>query len=281
MNAFLRRLRTLVERARRENLTREAAGIAYYFFLSIWPLSLGLFALTGILGGEAAFDLIMGRFQEFLPGEATRFLERYVREITARRRPDMLSLGIVLTVWSGSNIFTALIEGLNAMYDVEEGRPWWKRRLLGMALLLCASVLLTAGATAILAGSEIVAGLGLGTLYDRLRWPFAFILVVALLWLIYTFLPDRDQRGSRGSVLIGAAVGAGLWVLTTLGFRLYVANFGSYDRTYGLVGAMIVLLIWMYVTALAILVGGEVASSLEKEARGRGPATPTERGAYG
>ncbi|MGH7550879.1 MAG: YihY/virulence factor BrkB family protein [Gemmatimonadota bacterium] len=118
--------------------------------------------------------------------------------------------------------------------------------------------------------------------YDVLRWPLAFVLIVALLCLIYYFLPDRDQRPSRVYVLIGALVGGALWVLTTLGFRLYVANFGSYDRTYGLVGAVIVLLIWMYLTALTVLVGGEVASSLEQKAHERTRSThPNRKEAHG
>lgn len=265
MSSFPRSVWRIVQAAREENLTGEAARIAYHFFLSVWPLFLGLFALTGILGGQAAFDLIISRFQEFLPGDATRFLERYVHEITGKQRPDMLSLGIILTLWSGSNIFAALIEGLNEMYDIEEGRPWWKRRLLSVVLLLFGSVLLTGGAAAILAGSEILAALGLRAAYfGILRWPLAFVLVVALLWLIYYFLPNRDQAMSKLYVLVGALVGGALWVLTTAGFRLYVANFGSYDRTYGFVGAVIVLLIWMFLTALTVLIGGEVAMSLEQ-----------------
>ncbi len=261
---FLRGVWEILKEARDDNLTGESAKVAYYFFLSIWPLFLGLFAFTGIFGGEPAFDWIMGWLGDLLPEEPTRFLERFVRGITENSRPDLLSLGLILTLWSGSNIFTALAEGLNTVYDIEEGRPWWKKRALAIVLLLCASVLLTVGATAILAGEAIIAGLGLTDVYNVARWPLAFLVLGALLWLVYYFLPDREQELSIRPVTIGAFVGATLWVLVTTLFRVYVANFGSYGETYGLVGAVIIMLLWFYLTALAILFGGEVAMCLER-----------------
>ena len=254
----------IVREAREDNLTGEAAKVAYYAFLSIWPLFLGLFALTGLLGGEPAFEWIMSGIKSVMPGEPTRFLERFVREITGQQRPDILSLGIVLTFWSGSNIFASLTDGLNTIYDVEEGRSWWKRRLLALGLLVCASVLLTGGAAAVLAGAEILAAMGLAEAWNLARWPLAYLLLTALTWLAYYYLPDREQSVSVRYVTIGSLVGTGLWLLATTGFRVYVANWGSYGSTYGLVGGILVLLIWLYLTALAILFGGEVAVSLEQ-----------------
>lgn len=261
---FLRATWAIVKEAREDNLTGEAAKVAYYAFLSLWPLFLGLFALTGLLGGEPAFEWIMTRIKSIMPAEPTRFLERFVREITGQQRPDILSLGIVLTFWSGSNIFASLTDGLNAIYDVEEGRSWWKRRLLALGLLVCASVLATGGATAVLAGAEILAALGLADAWNLARWPLAYLFLTALAWLAYYYLPDREQDLSVRYVTIGSLVGTGLWLLATTGFRVYVANWGSYVSTYGLVGSILVLLIWLYLTALAILFGGEVAVSLEQ-----------------
>lgn len=254
----------IIGEARDDNLTGESAKVAYYFFLSIWPLFLGLFAFTGVFGGEPAFEWIMGWIEALLPEEPTRFLEGFVRGITQNSRPDLLSVGLILTLWSGSNIFTALAEGLNTVYDIEEGRSWWKKRGLALILMLCASVLLTVGATAILAGEAIIAGLGLTGLYNIARWPIAFLLLAVLLWLTYYYMPDREQNLSIRPVTIGALVGATLWVLATTVFRVYVANFGSYGETYGFVGAVIVMLLWMYLTALSILFGGEVAMCLER-----------------
>lgn len=263
MKRFFRGLWEIILEAKADNVTGEAAKVAYYFFLSLWPLLLGLFAFTGILGGEPAFEWIMGWVRMALPAEATRFLSTYVRAVTAEERPDMLSLGILLTLWSGSNIFASLADGLNVIYDIEEGRSWWKRRALALALLVCGSVLLTVGATAVLAGVEIASRLGVGQAIAILRYPLAFITLTALLGLVYYYLPARDQHLAKRYVTVGAGVGASLWLVTTLMFRLYVANFGRYE-TYGIVGAVIVLLLWLYVTALAILFGGEVAVSLEQ-----------------
>lgn len=254
----------IVLEAKDDNLPGEAAKAAYYFFLSIWPLFLGLFAFTGIFGGEAAFEWIMGWLKAFLPEEPTEFLEQFVRDITEGSRPDMLSVGILLTFWSGSNIFASLADGLNTMYDIEEGRSWWKRKGLAVVLAVVAAVLLTTGAAAILAGAEILGFLGAAEWWNALRWPFAFLLLTGLLWLVYYWLPDRDQNLSKRYVTIGALVGATLWVLATTGFRLYVAQLGSYSETYGFVGSVLVMLIWLYLGALTILFGGEVAVSLEQ-----------------
>ena len=269
MKGFFGALWEILKEARDDNLTGESAKVAYYFFLSIWPLFLGLFAFTGIFGGEPAFEWIMGFLQDLLPDEPTRFLQRFVREITSESRPDLLSVGLLLTLWSGSNIFASLADGLNTVYDIEEGRSWWKKRGLSLVLMICASVLLTVGATAILAGEEIIEGLGLGGVYNIARWPLAFVLLTALLWLVYYYLPDREQDLSVRYVAIGAVVGASLWVLATTAFRAYVGSIGSYGETYGFVGAVITLLIWIYLTALAILFGGEVAMCLETRSRQR------------
>ncbi|HET6617800.1 MAG TPA: YihY/virulence factor BrkB family protein [Gemmatimonadota bacterium] len=274
MRGFLRATWTIVQEARSDNLTGEAAKAAYYFFLSLWPLLLGLFAFTGIFGGEPAFDWIMARVTSALPREPTRFLEGFVREITAEERPDVLSLGVILTLWSGSSIFVSLAEGLNRIYDIEEGRTWWKRRLIAIGMLLVAAVLLSVGATGILAGEQVLRRLGLGAAWNVARWPLAYLAIAALAWLIYYYLPNREQRMSVRYVTIGALVGTGLWLVVTTAFRLYVGSWGGYGRTYGLVGGIIVLLIWLYLTALAILFGGEVAVSLEQGIHTKGQEAP-------
>jgi membrane protein len=257
-------VREILREAMRDRITGEAAKTAYYFFLSLFPLILALFALTGILGGAAAFDWIMGRLNMALPGEAATYLEQFVREVTGESRPGILSFSILFTLWSASNIFTALAEGLNRMYDLEEGRPWWKRRLISLAALVLGSVLLIGGSVALLAGPELLAFLGLGPTLELLRLPLAIAMLVLLMWLVYFLLPARDMRDAARPTLIGALVGTGLWLAATLGFRVYVSQFGRYDQTYGVVGGIIVLLLWLYLTALAILFGGEVAATLQQ-----------------
>lgn len=254
----------IFKEAMRDRITAEAARAAYYFFLSLFPLILALFALTGILGGDATFEWIMGRLEMALPGEAARYLGQAVGEVTGQSRPGVLSFSILFTLWSASNIFAILADGLNRMYDIEEGRPWWKRRLIALAAMIVGTVLLVTGSVALLAGPELVSFLGLDAALKVLRLPLAIMMLALLMWLIYFVLPDRDMRGSALPTLIGAVVGTGLWLLATLGFRVYVTQFGSYSQTYGVVGGIIVLLLWLYLTGLAILFGGEVAATLEQ-----------------
>lgn len=247
-----------------DRLTAEAARAAYFFFLSLFPAILAIFSLTGIFGGDAAFEWIMSRLRSVMPGDAARYLERFVGEVTGASRPGVLSFSLLFTFWSASNVFVAVTDGLNRMYDIEEGRPWWRRRLVALAAVLVGSVLLIGSTLIVLAGPEVFDLVGVDGIWEVLRWPAVVVLLVALMWLVYLLLPDRRVRGAVWPALIGSAVGTGLWLLATTGFRFYVSQYGSYDQTYGFVGGIIVLLLWLYLTALAILFGGEVAATVEQ-----------------
>ncbi|MFW6078815.1 MAG: YihY/virulence factor BrkB family protein [Gemmatimonadota bacterium] len=255
--------RQTLREARRDNITGEAAKVAFYLFLSLFPLVLVLFSLTGLIGGDAAFQWIMGRIQALVPGETATFLEQYVRQVTDQSRPDIFSLGLLLTLWAASGGFAALADGLNTMYDLRERRSWWRKRVIAVGLLLAAVVLVLGGAGVILAGPALIDRFGLPEVWFVLRWPVAFALVVAMFWLVYLVLPNRSQRGALLPTLGGAAVGAALWLLVMAAFRLYVANFARYSETYGFVGAVIVLMLWLQLTAAVALFGGEVAAVWE------------------
>ncbi len=266
MKVSLELLKKIVREAQKDRLTSEAAKAAYYFFLSFFPTILALFALTGILGGDAAFGWIMSQLYAALPDDAAAYLSRFVGEVTGESRPGLLSLALLLTVWSASNVFVAIAEGLNVVYDIEEGRSWWRRRVLALTALLASLILLTVATAALVAGPELIALLRLESFWHVLRWPLAFVLLTLMMWLIYYLLPNRQQGRAWRPTLVGAVTGSGLWVLGTLGFRLYVASFGNYSQTYGFIGGIIVLLLWLYLSAAAILFGGEVAATLEQEA---------------
>jgi membrane protein len=257
------KLKRIFRKAVADNITGESAKVAYYFFLSLFPLILVLFALTGLLGGERAFDWIMTQIQGRVPPQAAGLLRGVVREITSRPEAGTLGIGLLLTLWAASGGVTALADGLNRMYDVREDRGFLKKRGIALLLLVAGLVLLVGGALAIIAGVPIIRSLGLGPAAELGAWILAFVLVVAQFALVYYVLPNRDQSRSKATVLVGAVVGALVWLLATTGFQVYVANFGRYRATYGAIGAVIVLLLWLYLTALAILFGGEVASVLE------------------
>jgi membrane protein len=250
-----------------DDIAGEAAKAAYYFFLSLFPLILAVFAFTGFIGGPRAFEAIMRQLQALLPGEASRMLEGVVLSITTQKRPGMLGLGLLMTLWSASNFFSALGDGLNVMYDVDQKSKWVRKKGKALLLLLVGSVLLIAGAAVILAGPHIGRMLGIGLVAQMLSWPLAFVLLTTLLWLCIYILPDRSQKHAKREVLIGALSAAVLWLIVTAGFGFYVSNFGNYDKAYGTIGAVIVLLLSLYLTGIAVLLGGEVADVLEREKR--------------
>lgn len=275
-----RLVKDVASEAMRDDIAGESAKAGYYFFLSLFPAILALFAFTGILGGQRAFEEIMAYLRDVMPGEAANYLAQFVQEITNRRRPGMLSLGLILALWSGSNIFATLAEGLNVMYDLEESRTWWKRRAIAVFALTVSLFLFLGGSAAILAGPSLVERFELSQVWNVLRWPCAFVIVTAMIWLVYYLLPNRDQRESLKPTLIGALLGSGLWTAVTVGFRLYVSHFGTFSKTYGIIGGIMILLIWLYLTAFSILLGGELAATLEQHSTegwrvGDAPETPS------
>jgi membrane protein len=259
--------RQIVRGALHHRLNGEAAKTAYYLFLSLFPLLLVAFAVTGLVGGHALFDVVRRRLEQATPPDAARYLEQFIRDATARRRPDILSVGILLALWTGSNIFTALAQGLNRIYEIKDRRRWWKRRLICLATLVAALVLFLGGAVILLAGGWIRDVAGLGRSWTVLRYPLAYALLSLLMLLVYWVLPDRDQRRATSSVVTGSLVGAAVWFLATVGFDQYITHVKDYGRLYGVVGAVIVLLLWLYLTAYAILFGGQVAAVLEQHRR--------------
>jgi membrane protein len=274
MKPLFRRVKRVLAEAVEDNITGEAAKAAYYFFLSLFPMVIALFAFTGILGGSAAFARIMEWLTTALPADATQFMESFVREITDDRRPDALSVGIILTIWAASNFFAALGDALDAMFDVRGKGSWWKKRLKSLLLMAIGGTLLFASAAALLAGPQIAAALGLTPIAQYLAWPAVFATLVILLWFIYYILPAHDQSSMRKELFIGAIVGTTVWLLATAVFRLYVSNFGTFGTTYGILGGIIILLLWLYLTAIAILLGGEVAHVLASEGEGTVVSAP-------
>ena len=259
--------REIVVAARRDRVTGEAARIAYYSFLSLFPFLLTLFAVTGLVGGEDAFRWVMLQIGTALPGEAYKVLEDFVAEVTRSRRPGVLSLSVVLTFYLASNVFTALFDGLNMAYCVKRRRRWWKKRAMSVVFLLAALVAMLGSAIALLAGPELGRLVGVESLESWLRWPLIYLVALGMIWLIYYFLPYHDQSRSKRRILVGAVVGTTLWAVVSISFRLWVRLLSEYTP-YGFVWGGMLLLVWFYLAALSILVGGHVAAELERRAVG-------------
>lgn len=262
-----------------DNILGLAAETAYYFFFSLFPLLLFTAPLIGVVGDRrAVIEWAMRQLAAAVPAGALELVQGVVREVVfSPGAPGLISIGAVLALWSGSSIFTALIGALDVAYDVRETRPWWKTRLIALAAVIVSGIFVLVAAAVLLAGPEIVSWVaGTVGLSDAarvawlvLQYPIAFALLVGLLWALYAVLPNVRQQ--RAHPLAGAIIAAVLWVAVTLLFRLYVTNFGSYNKTYGTIGAVIVLLTWMYLTMLVLLSAGELNSELH---RGTGAIEP-------
>jgi membrane protein len=251
-----------------DDISNQAAKVAYYFFLSLPPALMATFGLTGLFGGAATGDWLTGRLTTSLPAEASDLVTGFVRDVVHDKAPGPLSIGLLLALWAGSNVFTALEDTLNDAFGITAERSFVRKKAVAVGMLAACAVLFLAGSAVLLGGGGISDALGLGsvgrTVWGILQVPLGFALIAATFWLIYYVLPNKDQRGCKVTLLKASAVSAVLFVLASLAFRLYMANFGSYSATYGLLGTVIVLLLWMYVTSLVILLGGEVASEMER-----------------
>ena len=268
-----------------DNIMGLAAQTAYYFFFSLFPLILFAAPLFGLIGDkQEMIEGVMRRLAGTLPGDALDLVRGVVQEVVlAEGAPGLMSIGAILAAWAGSNIFNALIDALNRAYDVEEGRVWWKKRLLALGSVIAAGAVMLA-ATAIMLGGENIAEwlgrqLGLGdsavTAWTVVQYPLALALLIGTAWMIYYFLPNIRQ--DRTQVFAGAIVATVLWIVVTLLFRAYVVNFGSYSKTYGTVGGVIALLTWMYLSMLVLLVGGELNAEIH---HGTGALEPRAGAVY-
>jgi len=250
---------------RAADIPNQAAKVAYFFFLSLPPLLMAVFGLAGIFGGEETAAWLTGALHANLPSDAGALVDDFVADVVHGSHPGLLSIGLLLALWSGSSVFTALEDTLNAIYAAPGARRGFvKRRAVALGTLLGVGLLFLAGSAALLAGPAIAKAVGMGAAWSVAQWPLGFALVVGAFWIVYYVLPSREQRGSRWVLLKASAVAAALWVLATLAFRLYATHFGSYSKTYGVLGGIIVLLLWMYYTSMVILLGGVIAREMER-----------------
>jgi len=254
----------LVRRTRDHQIIDMAAKIAYYSFLSLFPLILILFALAGMVGGQSAFDWTMGQLQSIMPHEAAEYVGGFVYEVTAVERPDVLSLSLLFLVFSASGALIAVIDSLNVVFEIEESRPLWRQYVVGMVSVVLAAVFFVVGLPTILVSHGFLDTLGLGWIWGRLYWPLVFSLLTSILWLGYIRLPNHRRVPSLLVLLVGALVGTGLWALVTQGLQLYLANFKRFASIYGVVTGIIVTLMWLHMTAFSLLFGAQVAQALAK-----------------
>lgn len=270
----------------RDNVLTIAAAVAYNFFFSLFPLLLFAAPLVALVGDEQKMvGWILAQLQGAVPPAAYEVLRGIVRSVVfAPDAPGLVSVGALLTLYSASNIFGSLMGALNIAYGVKEDRrPWWKQRLLALGMVFVVGALFGVAATVMLGGPNLVDALAswmrIGTagkwIWLVLQYPLAFAFLVLALWLIYTILPDFPQH--RTQILAGSIVAALLWVVATIVFRQYVVHFNAFNKAYGTIGAVLLLLSWMYYSMIVVLAGGELNAEL---AKGTAQVAPEPKSAY-
>ncbi|MGI8650291.1 MAG: YihY/virulence factor BrkB family protein [Rubrobacter sp.] len=263
-------LKATVQEFIRDDAMGLAAQLAYYLILALFPFILVLVSLTSLVGNPELASTALTYFQQVMPTQLFDLFESFIGPIIdgSNPAPGLLSFGILFTIWSASGAFAAFINALNKAYDVEETRPFWKVRgiailmTLGLSALIIFAVLLLVLGPSI--GSGIAGYFGLGgtfkLLWNILRWPVALMLMVLAVALMFYFAPDAGQPFRW--ITPGGFVGVFLWLLASAAFSLYVNNLGSYDQTYGSIGVVIVLLLYLYIASLTILFGATLNATL-------------------
>ena len=263
---------------------------AYYFFFALFPALLALLSIASFFTVSNLIDNVVQSLGRFVPPDVLRIIADQILKISNSQQGGILTLGFVLTIWSSSGALVSIITTLNAAYDITEGRPWWKVRLTAIGLTLGVAFFILGSLVLVLLGpgfGEYLAGLlDLGAAFKWiwmvLHWPVVFILVATGIGLIYYFAPDVEQEWVW--ITPGSVVATVLWVLLSLAFRVYISYFGNYNETYGAVGAVIVLLTWLYLSGLAILLGAELNSEIEHASpygKNVGEKVPGEKGRIG
>lgn len=264
-----------------------SAQLAYYFLLALFPLLIFLTAALGLmLGAGAGLRVALFNYlSQVMPGSAFQLVDTTIEEITGASNAGKLSFGLLATLWAASNGMGAITQALNAAYDVTEKRPWWKQRLVAILLTIALSVLVITALVLILWGGKAADSLAahyqLGSFFPlvwkTIQWPIVLAFMVTAFALIYYYAPDlKDQEWKW--LTPGSAIGVILWLLVSFGFKAYLHYFDSYSKTYGSLGAVIVLMLWLYFTGASLLIGSEINSEIENAAAEAGAPDAKQRG---
>ena len=265
-------LKRTVKEFREDNLTDWAAALTYYGVLAVFPALLALISVLGLLGSSATQPLI-DNVGTVAPGPAKEIFTSAIENLQKSQGAAgiVFIVGLAGALWSASGYVAAFMRASNAIYEVEEGRPVWKtlptRVLTTLVLLLMlAAVAIGVAVTGPLA-DQVGKVLGIGksalTVWDIAKWPAILLLVITMFAILYWAAPNVKHPKFRW-VSPGGAVGVLLWIVASAAFAFYVANFGSYNKTYGALAGVIIFLVWLWISNIAILLGAEFNAELER-----------------
>ncbi|HEV3399349.1 MAG TPA: YihY/virulence factor BrkB family protein, partial [Actinomycetes bacterium] len=284
--AILKRVRAEVKE---DNVALLAAGVAFYAMLAIFPAIIAVVTVYGMVADPNQVESQVGEFAQSLPSGADQLLTEQLKNVTSAGRQSLsigLAVSLLAVLWSASGGVQGLVKGLNVVYDERESRGFFKLRGLSLLLTLGAIVVAVIALGLITVFPAVIDNLGLGQAGELAasiaRWVVLALLVLVAVAVVYRFAPDRASPRWRW-VSWGAVVALVLWLLGSVGFSWYVDNFGKYNQTYGALAAVIILLLWLFLSAFAVLLGAEFDAEIERQtARDTttGPERPLgERGA--
>ena len=267
-------LRKTAREFSRDECTDLAAALTYYAILALFPALIAMLSLVGIFGqGDSTVTSILTILRDVGAGSAADTLEPTLNELSGASGGAGLAfiLGLALALWSASGYVSAFGRAMNRMYEIEEGRPFWKFRPVMILVTLVAVVLAAAvGMALVLTGPAAQAvgdAIGLGEtavlVWDIAKWPVILLAVASIVAVLYYATPNIQQPKFRW-VSVGAVLAIVTWIVASAAFGFYVANFSSYDKTYGALAGVIVFLLWLWITNLALLFGAELDSELER-----------------
>ena len=270
-----------------DNLTDSAAALTYYAILSIFPALLALVAVVGLVGDPHTVTKEMTTLVTSIgPASAAQTFKAPIEGLTKSSGTAgiLLIVGIASALWTASGYVGAFMRASNVIYEVEEGRSIIKRRPLQMLVTLVLVILLALVLVAlVLTGplaSKVGSAVGIGstavTVWNIAKWPVLLIVVSFMIALLYYASPNAKLR-SLSSIVPGAFLAVVVWLVASAAFAFYVANFGSYNKTYGIIGGIIIFLVWMWITNVAILLGAEINAERERSRQLRDGTPGAER----
>jgi membrane protein len=257
---------------RADNVTDWAAALTYYGVLSIFPALIALVSIVGLLG-KSTQNTLTKNLASFTPGPARTIVNSAINGLASNRGGAgiLLVVGILAALWSASGYIAAFMRASNAIWDVEEGRPVWKTIPVRLGVTFVVVVMLAISALAVILTGNVAnkAGrlLGLGstfvTVWDIAKWP-VLLLVVATVFAILYYASPNVKHPSFKWITPGGLIAVAIWVVASLAFAFYVANFGSYNKTYGSLAAVIAFLVWLWISNVALLFGAEYNAERER-----------------
>jgi membrane protein len=264
-------LRRVMAEVKEDNVTLLAAGVAFYAMLAIFPAIIAVVTVYGLVADPNQVEAQVSEFAKSLPAGADQLLTDQLQNVVSAGRQSLsigLAVSLAAVLWSASSGVQGLVKGLNVVYDERETRGFLKLRSLSLFLTLGAILVAVIALALIAVFPAVIDNLGLGRAGELAasiaRWVVLALLVLGALAVVYRFAPDRASPRWRW-VSWGAVVALALWLLGSIGFSWYVDNFGKYNQTYGALAAVIILLLWLFLSAFAVLLGAEFDAEIERQ----------------